>query len=297
MRQKSRKGSDVMKLEEEEIIKRLLNGAYDLHMHTAPSPFGRKMDEFALLRAADKAGMDGILLKSHYESTAARAQLVNQYAGARARAYGAIVLNCPVGGLNPYAVSNALKRGCRIVFMPTRDAANSLVSGDMPGDFFKRAGISALDENGGLLPEVFEIMELVRQNDAALATGHLSPEESVILCREGRRRGVRMVLTHPEFSRTKIDADIQRELADMGVLIEKCWYNVAEGECLAARMAENIRIVGAERCFMTTDRGQGNREAPVEGMRRFLAAMLHEGLSEEEVFVMTHDVPRRVLGV
>lgn len=275
---------------------KILHGAYDLHMHAAPSPFHRLMDDFELLQAADAAGMAGILLKSHYESTAARAALVNAHAHTAAKAYGAVVLNWPVGGLNPYAVCNALERGARIVFMPTRDAANSLRSGDMPGDFFSRPGITVVGENGRLKPEVYEIMDAVKAHGAALATGHIYARESVLLCREGCARGVKMVLTHPEFSRTRIDGATQKELADLGALIEKCWYNIAEGEVAAAEMAAHIKEVGAERCFMTTDRGQRGRETPVEGMKRFIAAMLENGLREDAVFAMTHAVPERVAG-
>ena len=273
----------------------LLRGAYDLHMHAAPSPFHRLFDDYELLWSADAAGMAGILLKSHYESTAARAALVNTHAHAAAKAYGAIALNWPVGGLNPYAVHNALERGAKIIFMPTRDAANSLESGDMPGDFFSRPGITIMDESGRLKPEVYEIMDAVKAHGAALATGHIYARESVLLCREGCARGVKMVLTHPKFSRTKIDGATQKELADLGALIEKCWYNVAENEATAAEMAAHIKEVGAARCFMTTDRGQQGRETPVEGMKRFIAAMLENGLSEDEVYIMTHTVPEQLL--
>lgn len=275
----------------------LLSGAYDLHMHAAPSPFNRLLDDFALVDEAGQAGMAGIMLKSHYEPTAARAQLVNQHSSSTAVAYGGVVLNWPVGGLNPYAVENALKRDAKIVWMPTRDSKNSLYAGDMPGDFFSRHGLTILDEDGALKPVVFEIMDIVKKYNAALATGHLSPEESVLLCREGVRRGIRMVLTHPEFNRTIVDAQTQRELASAGVWVEKCWYNIAEGNCTAQEMAEHIRIVGAERCFLCTDRGQGNREHPTEAMLRFISALLGQGISEEEIAAMVRDVPVKVLGL
>lgn len=260
----------------------LLLGAYDLHVHTAPSPFHRAMDDLELLRAAAAAGMAGILIKSHYEPTAARAELANRYAGVSATAYGSVALNWPVGGVNPYAVYNGLKRGAKIIFMPTRDAENSLKSGSMPGDFFDRPGITIL-EDGRLKPEVYEILDAVKQYGAVLATGHLCAKECILLCREGCARGVRMVLTHPEFSRTRIPADIQRELAAQGVLMEKCWYNIGEQEISAAEMAAHIRQVGAERCYMTTDRGQQGRETPVEAMEKFAAALLANGIGREEL--------------
>ena len=280
-----------------EAERQLLLGAYDLHMHAAPSPFHRLMDDCQLLQDASKAGMGGILLKSHYESTAARAAMANQYANSAATAYGSIALNWPAGGLNPYAVQNALQQKAKLVFMPTRDAANSLLQGDMPGDFFRRPGICILDEAGKLKPEVYDIMDIVKQHNAALATGHISPMESVILCKEGIQRGVRMVLSHPEYSRTTIPAATQRELADLGVWIEKCWYNIAEGECTAQQMANTIRIVGASRCFLTTDRGQSNKESPVQGLIWFIEKLLHQGILEQDVWDMTHTNPRFILAV
>lgn len=269
---------------------------YDLHMHPSPSPFRRKLNDIELLQEAGKAGMSGILLKSHYESTADRASMANQYANSPAVAYGAVVLNWPIGGLNVYAVRNALKRGAKIVFMPTRDAENSLLTGNMPGDFFQRPGIR-IAEDGKLKAEVYDIMDAVKEYNAVLATGHIAPEESILLCKEGRKRGVRMILTHPEFSRTKVPAKVQKELADMGVYIEKCWYNIAEKEISASEMAGIIQYVGAEHCFMTTDRGQENRETPVEAMKQFMTKLLEHGISKEQLYLMTCVIPQEILNL
>lgn len=280
-----------------DIEKKLLIGAYDLHIHAAPSPFNRLMDEYELLKSAADAGMSGILLKSHYESTAARAELANKYAGCATKAYAALTLNWPVGGLNPYAVYNALERKAKIIFMPTRDAENSLRNGNMPGDFFKRPGLSVLDEDGKIKKEVFEIMDAVKAHDAVLATGHLSPEESVMLCKLGRKNDVKMILTHPEFSRTKISSTVQRELADLGVYVEKCWYNIGEKEASALEMAANIKAVGAEHCFMSTDRGQKGRESPTEAMALFMKTLLEQGITVDEIQTMTRKIPEAILGV
>lgn len=281
----------------EKTIESLMNGAYDLHMHAAPSPFNRILDDYGLVEEAGRAGMAGIMLKSHYESTIARAILVNTHCTSCTTAYGGLVLNWPVGGLNPFAVENALKRGCRIVWMPTRDSKNSLYSGNMPGDFFDRPGITVVDEKGELKDEVKTILDIAKKYDAAVATGHISQEESVLLCREGVKRGNRMILTHPEFSRTIVSAETQKKLAEQGVYIEKCWYNIAEKECTAREMAAHIRTVGADHCFMVTDRGQNLREHPVEAMKLFMEALLEEGIMEEEIYTMTHTVPQKILGL
>ena len=202
-----------------------------------------------------------------------------------------------MGGLNPYAVENALRRNARIVWMPTRDSANSLLSGNMPGDFFDRPGISAVDESGRLKPEVYQILEIAKKYNAVVATGHLSAAESILLCRKGREQGVRMILTHPEFDRTVVDAATQKEMADLGVFIEKCWQNIGDNICSAEEMASHIRQVGAEHCFLVTDRGQGDRERPVEALGRYFTALLRLGLTEDQLYTMSHTVPAQVLGL
>ena len=132
----------------------LLEGGYDLHVHSTPSHIERILDDVEVLQQACEAKMAGILIKNHYESTAARAMLLNKRSGLATKAYGGVVLNWPAGGLNPYAAESALKLGASFVWLPTRDAANCLAYGNMPGDFYDRPGISVLDENDKLLPAV-----------------------------------------------------------------------------------------------------------------------------------------------
>lgn len=277
------------------LAEQLLVGAYDLHTHSSPSPFPRAQDGMELIREADRAQMAGIMLKSHYEPTAARAALINLYSGCSTKAFGGLVLNWPVGGLNPYAVENALEMGAKIIWMPTRDAQNSLCFGNMSGDFFQRPGISILDENGRLKDSVYDIMDIIVRRGAVLATGHISPQESLVLCREGRRRGVRMVLTHPEFPRTFIPAQTQNEIADLGVIIEKNWFNVAQGRVTIQEMANTIRLIGSERCFIATDRGQKGLPSPVSELKRFIAELLQAGLTPPELKNLVQTVPKSIV--
>ncbi len=279
----------------EEAADRLLVGAYDLHVHTAPSVFRRALDGFQLVAEADAAGMAGVMLKSHYEPTALRASLINRYSHCKAKAYGALTLNCPVGGLNIFAVENALKAGAKIIWMPTRDSANSLHYGNMDGDFFDRKGISVLDESGKLKACVYDIMDAVKRYGAFLATGHLSPAESIVLCREGRARAVNMILTHPEFPRTWIEADIQKEIADMGVLIEKNWFNIAQGSVTAEKMVKTIREIGCSRVYIATDRGQKGMPSPVQELKQFIKVLLEAGLQENQIRDLVQRVPEQVV--
>jgi hypothetical protein len=84
-------------------------------------------------------------------------------------------LNETVGGLNRAAVHVALQLGAKQVWMPARSAANN---GDTKADL---AASQSLIAPGRLLPEVVEIVNLVSDARYNLGTGHLSPEEVVVV--------------------------------------------------------------------------------------------------------------------
>ncbi len=67
--------------------------------------------------------MAGFTLKSHYGSTAERAQVVAA-AVPGIDVKGAIALNRAVGGMNPLAVEIAAREGARTVWFPTVDSVN-----------------------------------------------------------------------------------------------------------------------------------------------------------------------------
>src|ERR1700677_2889518 len=98
-----------------------IQGGYDLQVHVAPDVIARRIDDLDLAKEFLAGGLKGFVLKSHYFPTAERAAVVTK-AVPGIRAYGAIVLNHSIGGLNPVAVELAGRSGCRIVWMPTVDA-------------------------------------------------------------------------------------------------------------------------------------------------------------------------------
>lgn len=273
----------------------LIRGAYDLHVHSCPSHFERIQDDFEVLREAGKYGMAGIMLKNHYESTVSRAMLANWYSGSSAKAYGGIALNYPVGGLNPYAVECALKMKAAIVWMPTRDAENCLLYGNMEGDFFMRRGLSILNENGSIKEEVYHIMEIMKKYDACLATGHLSVKESTALCAAGIQQGVRMILTHPEWYRTQVPIEIQIHMAKQGVLIEKNWYNVVDGSVSERVLAEHLNKLPSGSVYLATDCGQKNGGYPVHELLRALESMLKHGVDVNSLRAAVKATPESIV--
>ena len=84
-------------------MSKLLEGAYDLHVHAAPDVVRRKMDDMELAKSYAEAGMKGFLIKAHYFNTEGRAYHVRK-AFPGLKVLGSLVLNNSMGGLNPYAV-------------------------------------------------------------------------------------------------------------------------------------------------------------------------------------------------
>ena len=80
-----------------------LNGVIDIHAHSDPDSTARSIDAIDLAKLAKARGMRGLVLKNHYESTAALAYIVRKEVPG-IEIFGGIDLNLTVGGINPAAV-------------------------------------------------------------------------------------------------------------------------------------------------------------------------------------------------
>ena len=172
-----------------------MKGACDLHIHTSPDIFARIANDVETATVCRDAGMKAIVLKCHADTTMTRAwHTQNQVPGIRV--YGGIVLNLNVGGINPAAVDVALKMGAVEVWMPTyHSLAHYRATGLMGGYGHQGADvktsypvkpITILDEAGNLIPEVYQILELVKMHNAIIGTSHLGSEEDLKMIRAAR---------------------------------------------------------------------------------------------------------------
>ncbi|MER3420041.1 MAG: cytosolic protein, partial [Chloroflexota bacterium] len=112
---------------DQETVRGLLRGAFDMHVHSAPDVLSRKFNDVELARRTIAAGMAGFVLKSHYICTADRATLIRTLFP-EVQAFGGLTLNNSVGGLNPIAVDIAGRLGNKVVWLPTVDSANELAN-------------------------------------------------------------------------------------------------------------------------------------------------------------------------
>lgn len=288
--------------------KNYLQGAVDIHVHSSPSIFPRSVNDFELANEAKKAGMRAIVLKAHEESTVSRAQLVSKIVQG-IEVYGSLVLNNYVGGLNPYAVDMAIQQGAKIIWMPTGSAKNHIDHYGGKSDYkeqksqirlLPQKGITILNEDGKVLPVIYEILDLIKESDAVLATGHLSPYETKVLVELAISRGLKKVLVaHPDLKINKMDLSLQLELVKMGAFVEKSaltlmplWKSIEPEQ-----LVESIRKLGFENCILQTDFGQANHPTPTEGYNDFIEILLKHGLREEEIELMSCTNPAQLIGL
>ena len=270
-----------------------LTGLSDLHIHTSPDIRPRHADDVDTAREAADAGMRAILCKSHWTLTADRAAIAEKSVGGRLRVFGGLALNASVGWLNPRAVEVALQMGARQIWMPTLDLAG-------PGGHRLDAPV-IVDRDGKVRAEVNEILDLVRQADAILGTGHLAVHETVQIVALALERGLRKILvTHPDASFIDMPVATQRELRGEGVYFERCYNGLAPedgGSVTVAELASRIREVGVESTVLSSDYGQAEHPAPTAGLHRFLVELMGQGFSWDALQRMAGENPAHLLGI
>lgn len=270
----------------------LLLGAIDMHVHSAPDVIPRHVDDLELVDHARRAGMRALVLKNHMCPTCSRAFLLNRMQG-DVKVFGGIVLNESVGGFNPRAVEVSLKMGGEEVWMPTKCAANHQ-------EFFGgRGGLSVMN-GAGLRSDVREVIRLIAEAGAILATGHLSATESAAVIDEALAAGVRRIsVTHPEWVATAMPVDMQQRLAATGaVYFERCLISTQPGlrhTVPFATIVDQIRKVGVDTTIAATDFGMPAQVAPVEAMRSYIRQLADAGFTPTEIRRMVRDNPARLL--
>jgi Family of unknown function (DUF6282) len=288
-----------------------LQGAYDLQVHVAPDVIERRIDDLDLAKEFLSRGLRGFVLKSHYFPTAERARVVSKAIPGIA-AYGAITLNHSIGGLNPVAVELAGRSGCKIVWMPTVDAANE-TAGRVDGPTAKLPfwakiqrelaatgiappPISVVDGAGQLTEAARRCLELIGKYNMILATGHLGRVEIFALVKSAREMGLKRVLvTHAEFPSQNLTAGEQYELAEMGALIEHCFTTMHTGKASWEGVFEAIRKAGPERCVLSTDLGQTINPPVAEGFAMFAQKLLDAGFTSAEIRRMAVTNPAQIV--
>jgi hypothetical protein len=286
----------------------LLRDAVDLHYHSGPSPFPRRLDPAESARHYDEHGFKAVVYKSHHHNTVMDILSIKKSVldNLRVRVFGGIALNGLVGGLNPRAVEMCLKMGGKIVWFPTISSPSHLEYHSHGGSFptatmhlMDEAPNSVFGEDGKLKPAVYDIIQLIKETDAILAAGHMSPPEIFAVFKAAREAGVeKLLVLHPEFV-VNLTHEQARELAEMGAFIEHevGMYARDRPEWPISRLIEWIEKVGVEHTTLGSDTGQSTAPLPAEVFGKVAHELVDNGVPERDVKRMLSGNPGSLLGV
>jgi hypothetical protein len=287
----------------------LVAGGYDTHVHVAPDVMERRIDDVTLARRFAEVGLAGFVLKSHYVPTAERAAVVRRVVP-QADVLGAVTLNGAVGGMNPVAVEIAGREGARLVWLPTVDSRNQAsaepsggippmwvsLQADLRAQGIVPEAVEVVDGGGAALDQVRQVLRVVARHELVLATGHLAGDEIAAVVRAAVEEGVRrVVVTHPEFTSQRLPVAQQRELAEAGALLERCFTTAYTGKVSWQVMFDHIRAVGPAHSVLSSDLGQPFNPPVEDGLALFADRLLAAGFTEDEVHTMAVVNSRRLV--
>jgi hypothetical protein len=278
-----------------------LKGAIDFHVHSSPDSVARSIDADDLARLAKENDMRGVVLKNHWESTAALAYMVRKEVPG-IEIFGGITQDLSVGGINIEAVKrmSMMKGGWgRVVWLPTFDSENAVKKAKGTGPFVP------VSQNGHLLSTVLELIDFIAQHhEMVLETGHISAEEGLMVVHEAHQRGVlHIVVTHAMTSVVNMTIPQMQRAARDGAYLEFA-YSGAIGSTPKYTMseyAEAIRKVGPKFCILATDFGSVGQSRPPplppQGLLDFMEALHKQGISVADIDLMAKTNPALALGL
>jgi hypothetical protein len=264
------------------------------------------MDDIALARQIQAARYAAALHRHQYMPTADRARIVSDLTGFQL--FGAIVLNDTAGGLNPRAVEYALRMGAVWVGLPTVDArhARGLLPATIPDILsavtFGRV-IDVVDESGGVLPVLREVLDLVRDHDSVLALGYLSTPETLAVARAAcEQRVPKIVLSNPVMRAQEMAfEDVETVMG----LDHRIWLEVSAFQfhhdsnplVSTADIARLVRAIGPNRTILSSDGGIAGTLNPPQLLAWACSQLLSEGFDEREIDIMVRRNPRMLIAI
>lgn len=274
-----------------------LTGAIDLHAHFGPDSYERQWDAFEVIKLAKERGMRAVVLKNHWTESAGLAWLIRKYGTQGIEVYGSVTLDTPVGGVNPMAVrymADVEGNWGRIVWMPTHDSEHEV-------NYYKETRAKAVvSRNGKLIPEVFEVLDLIKERNLTLATGHVTPEEVLMIMAEAKKRGItRIIVTHPLLGEqfTNMSLPQMQEAVKLGGAIEITANAFFRDEAAKKRAIDVIKALGTQNVFVGSDSGLVGTPNHPDALAMAAKALRTAGFSEQDLKRMFKDTPARLVGL
>jgi len=283
-----------------DIEKKFLSGRCDQHIHSGPdSYFGiyasrawtkpstsiRLLDNLEAAMEAREAEMRAILLKCTSICTVDRAYSAHKLVP-EVEVFGEINMNETTGGLNASAIQRTVQIKPNLLRMV-------MLSANEPDS--KRKDVLATMKDGEPLPDTLEVLKAVAEYDLILGC-----PANTAMVKAAKSVGVKKIsLQHPEYLHVTGKFDLEKEMASLGVYLELCLNTCMPPNPRISyeEYANIIRAIGAQHCVLVSDMGQIYNPTPVQGLRMLIVNMLQQGISEEDIDIMTKENPAYLLGL
>jgi hypothetical protein len=278
----------------------LLHGAIDSHVHCAPHINARTVTVFDAVREAAQAGLVGLGIMDVFANTSGLAALAMRELGhLGVDVFGGIILEPYVGGVDTRVVENALRMGygpgtgARFVSLPCHHTRFVAQSERRPPDYV--AACFHWDEGEALSDTLKAIFDRIAAAGAVFNTGHVTGGEAVRLVEAARSRGVEKILCPASY----FSPDEGKAVAARGAFLEFSFFVLSHATAIGQTMIdgekhrfppvtldsviEKIKLVGPEKCVLSSDSGSYVLPPPVEAFREMIVMVQSAGFTDDEI--------------
>jgi hypothetical protein len=141
---------------------------------------------------------------------------------------------------------------------------------------------------------VHEVIKIVAQHDLALATGHVTPEETLQILRAAKAAGVkRLIVTHPLLDPqfTLMSIEQLKAAADLGAFIELTGGGVIRDGEPKTRALAALRAIGPSHFIVGSDAGLKGRENHTDTLALAAKSLRAAGFTDADLTAMFKDNP------
>jgi hypothetical protein len=178
--------------------------------------------------------------------------------------------------------------------MPTHDSEHEV-------NYYKETRAKAIvSRNGKLIPEVFEVLDLIKERNLTLATGHVEPEEALMIMAEAKKRGItRIIVTHPLLGPqfTALSLPQLQEAVKLGGAVEITAGTLSRDGAGKTHAIEVIRALGTQNVFVGSDSGLVGTPNHADALAIAAKSLRAAGFSEQDLNWMFKDTPARLVGL
>ena len=178
--------------------------------------------------------------------------------------------------------------------MPTHDSEHEV-------NYYKETRAKAIvSRNGKLIPEVFEVLDLIKERDLTLATGHVEPEEALMIMAEARKRGItKIIVTHPLLGPqfTNMSLPQLQEAVKLGGSVEITAGTLIRDGNGKTHAIEVIKALGPQNVFVGSDSGLVGTPNHADALAMAAKSLRAAGFTEQDLKWIFKNTPARLVGL